>query len=79
MAYRRVRPSSFLSWGNFWGNNLDYVPEESAKAIAEKHSEAMPIAAELVSSGYTSVGDAAYAKLRLLGPARLSEKKIMKQ
>lgn len=59
--------------------NLGYVPAESAKAIADTYSETMPTAAEIVSSGYTSTGDAAYVKVRLLGPSAAERKKFMKQ
>lgn len=59
--------------------NLGYVPAESAKAIADTYSEAMPIAVELVSSGYTSAEDAAYVKMRLLGPSAVERKKFLKQ
>jgi hypothetical protein len=58
--------------------NLGNIPAEAAKAIADTYTEALPIAAELVSSGYTSDGDAAYVKVRLLGPSASERKKHLK-
>lgn len=75
-------PNALRVWGKGSRGgevSLGFVPADVAKKISETYRDSMPLMAELVSSGYTLAHDAAYVKIRILGPSAAERKAFLKK